>query len=54
MVTRSITFWDGVLDDLTAEAAKRNVSVNWLVNQLCEEGLKRLLPELRLTRRVDQ
>ena len=54
MVTRSITFRDDVIDPLIVEAEVRNVSVNWLVNQLCEEGLKRLLPELRLTRRVDQ
>lgn len=49
MVTRSITFRDEVIDPLIVEAELRNVSVNWLVNQLCEEGLKRLKPAIELT-----
>lgn len=49
MVTRSITFRDEVIDPLIVEAEIRNVSVNWLVNKLCEEGLKRLQPEIRVT-----
>jgi predicted HicB family RNase H-like nuclease len=49
MITRSITFWDEVNDQLVEEAAKRLVSVNWLVNQLLKEGLERLQPEIKVT-----
>lgn len=50
MVTRSITFRDEVIDGLTASAEKMNVSVNWLVNQLCQEGLERLEDEIKVTK----
>jgi hypothetical protein len=49
MVTRSITFWDEVIDQLIPEAGKRAVSVNWLVNQLLKEALDRLVPEIKVT-----
>lgn len=42
MVTRSIRFDDTVYDVVMAEAEKRKVSFNWLVNKLLEEALLRL------------
>lgn len=50
MITRSITFWDEVNDQLVEEAEKRHVSINWVVNQLCKEALTRLSEDFRLTR----
>lgn len=49
MVTRSIQFWDDVIDGLVEAAQARAVSVNWLVNQLLRESLDRLKPEIELT-----
>jgi len=47
--TRSIRFPGDLWDDLTKEATDRLVSVNWLVTQLCREGLERLTPEIKVT-----
>lgn len=49
MYTRSITFWEENVDRLLSEAGKRNVSVNWMVNQLVKEGLERLKPAIEVT-----
>ena len=49
MFSRSIQFRDEVNDQLVKEAEARNVSVNWLVNQLCAEGIDHLKPGLRIT-----
>lgn len=49
MFSRSIQFRDEVNDRLVASAEKMHVSVNWLVNQLCDEGLERLIPDLKVT-----
>jgi hypothetical protein len=46
MFTRSIQFRDDVNDDLVSAAEARRISVNWLVNQLCREGLDHLRPNL--------
>jgi len=46
---RSIQFRDDVNDRLSAAAERMHVSVNWLVNQLCDEGLERIIPELKVT-----
>jgi len=32
--------WEGTRDSLKAEAEKRNVSVNWLMNHIIAEWLK--------------
>jgi predicted HicB family RNase H-like nuclease len=53
MITRSLRFDDEVYDQLVKEAESRRVSFNWLVHQLCTEGLDRLQPQLRITTRVD-
>ena len=47
--TRSMQFPEDLNDALTAAAAERGVSVNWLVGQLCREGLERLEPVIRVT-----
>jgi predicted transcriptional regulator len=49
MITKSIQFRDEINDRLVESANKMHVSVNWLVNQLCDEGLDRLIPELKVT-----
>jgi hypothetical protein len=49
MFSRSILFRDEVNDRLVVEAEERKVSVTWLVNQLCQEGLDRLAPEIKVT-----
>lgn len=49
MVTRSIQFYGDLYERLTAAAEERRVSTQWLINQLCDEGLERLQPELRVT-----
>lgn len=57
----AIRFTPGVYDRLSSEAAARSVSINWLVDRLCAEGMERMIPLCdwgRLTRRpadeVDQ
>ena len=49
MKTRTIQFDEGVYSELTTAASERGVSINWMVNKLCEEGLNRLEPDLRVT-----
>lgn len=45
----SIRFEDEVMDRLRNEATDRLVSINWLVNRLCDEGLDRLVDEIKVT-----
>lgn len=47
----SIRFDPALHERLLAEAAARQVSVNWMVTRLVAEGLDRLIPveEMRLT-----
>ena len=49
MKVRTIQFDEGVYSELTGAAKERGVSINWMVNKLCEEGLNRLEPDLRVT-----
>lgn len=49
MTTRSIQFRDGLYERLTEAADERGVSTNWLINQLAEEGLERLVAEIKVT-----
>jgi predicted DNA-binding ribbon-helix-helix protein len=49
MVTRSIRFEDSLYEALDNAADDRRVSFNWLVNQLCREGIERLTEEFKVT-----
>jgi len=49
MTTRSIRFPRELLDRLDNEADKRELSTNWLIMKLCEEGLERLDSEFKVT-----
>ena len=40
MKVRTIQFDEGVYSELTTAASERGVSINWMVNKLCEEGLE--------------
>lgn len=50
MAARSVRFPRDLLDRLDDEADKRDVSTNWLIIKLCEEGIERLRPEITVTR----
>ena len=49
MLARSIQFRDGLYERLTEAADSRQVSTQWLINQLLEEGLERLANEIKVT-----
>ena len=49
MTTRSIQFWDDLYERLTEAADNHHVSTQWLINQLCDEGLERLTDEIKVT-----
>jgi predicted transcriptional regulator len=49
MLARSIQFRDGLYERLTESADNRQVSTQWLINQLLEEGLERLATEIKVT-----
>jgi len=52
MATRSIRFPRELLDRLDKEADKMELSTNWLIMKLCQEGLDRLESELRITKDI--
>ena len=52
MTTRSIRFPRELLDRLDKEADKMELSTNWLIMKLCQEGLDRLESELRITKDI--
>jgi hypothetical protein len=49
MATRSVRFPRDLLDRLDKEADQRDLSTNWLIIKLCQEGLDRLTDELKVT-----
>jgi hypothetical protein len=46
MATRSVRFPRDLLDRLDDAADRRDVSTNWLIIKLCEQGLEHLRPGL--------
>jgi CopG-like RHH_1 or ribbon-helix-helix domain, RHH_5 len=49
MATRSVRFPRELLDRLDKEADQRDLSTNWLILKLCQEGLERLDSEFKVT-----
>ena len=47
--THTIRFDPDTLTALRAAADERTVSVSWLVNRLCADGLRRLIPPADIT-----
>jgi predicted HicB family RNase H-like nuclease len=42
MVPISLRLWDSLHEPIVAAAVERNVSLNWLINQVLKESLERL------------
>ena len=47
--TRSIQFPEDLNEAMVKAAEERQVSFNWLCNQLCREGLARLAKTIKVT-----